>query len=164
LSERQEILHSNQKLVNENQYLLDVVDNLNRDLKKLEQIKHTILYSIGPEVNSNAVSNVYDSNKISLQTKLMNIANHNTENINNYLNLSKASENNEGKYYNPGVFNQNLGSVQSKNNKEKLQQMLKKSFCDTLAKEAITESSENNIDKFITEENEYLPSKKDKNK
>lgn len=94
----------------------------------------------------------------------MNIANHHTDSISNYINIVKSKENEGKNNYSQGVFSQNLNTITLKNNKGKLQQTLKKSFCENLAKEAITDSSENNIEKYITDENQHFPSKKDKSK
>lgn len=166
LAERQEILHSNQKLITENQYLLDVVDGLNRDLRKLEQIKQTLLFSIGPE-NPNQVTNVYDYNKVSLQTKLMNIANHSAENISNFVNLQKASEGGDGIYYNPNVLNQPYETYKKHSQRKDLQHTLRKGFTENLAKEAFSGREgipEKEEEKTLSMEEGFLTMKKEKSK
>jgi hypothetical protein len=149
--------------VNENQYLLDVVDNLNRDLKKLEQIKQTLLFSIGPDSNNQA-TNLYDSNKVGIQTKLMNIANHSAETISNFVNLSKAAEGGESPYYNPHILNQPYESFKKNSHKKEIQQTLRKGFSDALAREAFSDKSEINEEKNLSEELTPQTIKKDKTK
>lgn len=118
------------------------------------------MYSIGPETNTTN-SNLYDSNKISVQTKLMNIANHNTNSISNFLNLSKA-ESSGGKYYSNTILHDNPSQS---NDKEKLTKTLKKNFCENISMEVFNESVNNTEQRTKPiEENPYATCKKDRSK